>query len=82
MGNARTTSKEAWTEQSKAPSIKVPENKLLDQYEGKSYEDIVGEGEEKSEKKEGRNRAENKTGGKTSTLSGTFVEPSPHVTSP
>ena len=36
----------------------------------------------KSEKKEARNRAENYTGGKTCTLSGTFVEPSPHVTSP
>ena len=35
----------------------------------------------KSEKKEARNRAENYTGGKTCTLSGTFVEPSPHVTS-
>ena len=29
--------------QSKAASIKVPENKLLDQYEGKSYEDVSEE---------------------------------------
>ena len=36
---------------SKAPSIKVPENKLLDQYEDKSYEDIVGEGKRKAKRK-------------------------------
>lgn len=51
MGNARTTSKEAWTGQSKAPSIKVPENKLLDQYEGKSYEDVSEEEDTKRKAK-------------------------------
>ena len=45
------TSKEAGTGQSKAPSIKVPENKLLDQYEGKSYEDVSEEEDTKRKAK-------------------------------